>query len=285
MKDAYSDWKAFLDALNAKAPATCNKAYQTSYNWIQMMTEVPVLSIASCTSSRPLHRCHPISSENPVKIRNIPWQVAVVNGLVQSVLLAAVFALVCVMIFLGDLAVATLCTTVVLAVVTCTFGVLSWAGWTLGTVEAICITMLVGLSVDYAVHLADSYIHNGIGQGAAGAAGGPIARDKRLCNALSHIGAPVLHSALTTAGAAAVLFFCQIQLMVRVGIIICINATIGILATLFTLAALLASVAPEEFASGATMYSRGVRLMLAVWLLVGTGVGLKFIQEASCFDC
>ena len=28
--------------------------------------------------------------------------------------------------------------------------------------EVVCITMLVGFSVDYTVHLCDSYIHNGV---------------------------------------------------------------------------------------------------------------------------
>merc|ERR1719261_817333 len=101
-------------------------------------------------------------------------EVAAVYGIVRSVVVAVSFALVCVMLFIDNVRLAVLCTVTVLSVVTCTFGALALAGWSLGTVEAICITMLVGLSVDYAVHLSDSYIHNGLASAArcAGVTGG-----------------------------------------------------------------------------------------------------------------
>ena len=64
-----------------------------------------------------------------------------------------------------------------------------------GVVEAICITMLVGLSVDYATHLAESYMRNGLHEGPDTAL-----RGCRVLSGLAHVGPPILHSAITTAG-------------------------------------------------------------------------------------
>ena len=33
-------------------------------------------------------------------------------------------------------------------------------GWTLGAVEAVCLSIIVGLSVDYALHIGHSYVHS-----------------------------------------------------------------------------------------------------------------------------
>jgi len=33
-----------------------------------------------------------------------------------------------------------------------------WAGWKLGAIEAICLSILVGSSVDYCVHVVEGYL-------------------------------------------------------------------------------------------------------------------------------
>lgn len=227
----YLRWERFVEDRNAVAPASASNAFQTSPVWVTMMTEI-----------------------------------AVVNGLIRSIVVATVFSLVCVLIFIGSCRIAALCTSVVGAIVTCTFGVLSFSGWTLGAIEAICITMLVGLSVDYTVHLADSFIHNGIHEHLHG----HVSRADRLIAAMGHVGTPVLHSAITTAGAAAVLMLCQIQLLVQVGIIISLNASIGVLVSLLSLAALLSACGPEDFTESASFYSRSMRILTALLIVVMT---------------
>ena len=112
---------------NKIAPAGAAAGFQCGWNWVLMMTEV-----------------------------------ALVKGVLQSVGIAAAFALGSIALFIGDFVVTLLCSLMVLCVVTCTFGVLACVGWSLGPVEAISITMLVGLSVDYSVHLAESYTKCGL---------------------------------------------------------------------------------------------------------------------------
>ena len=44
------------------------------------------------------------------------------------------------------------------AVVCCVVGVMYMAGWELGNIESICLTILAGFCVDYIVHFAHSYV-------------------------------------------------------------------------------------------------------------------------------
>ena len=42
--------------------------------------------------------------------------------------------------------------------IVCILGLMQLFGWEMGVIESVSITVLVGLSVDYVVHLANSYI-------------------------------------------------------------------------------------------------------------------------------
>ena len=47
-------------------------------------------------------------------------------------------------------------------IVMCTFGMLAVGGGKLGLVEAVAMSMLLGLSVDYVIHMAESYVQCGL---------------------------------------------------------------------------------------------------------------------------
>jgi len=224
----FRHFETFVETRNRLSPSTCNKAWQTTNKWLPMMTEV-----------------------------------AAVHGIVRSVAIAVTFALACVMLFIHSFRVAVFCTLIVASIVTCTFGILAAAGWSLGTVEAICITMLVGLSVDYAVHICDSFVNNGLSEEGHLMA----SRADRITAALGHVGTPVLHSACTTILASLVLCFCQIQLLVKVGIVIAVNASIGIVMTIVFLPALLALVGPENLEGSMTMSAQVGRILAAIGIV------------------
>jgi len=256
---------------NAAAPATLNKGFQTSATWIRVVMEV-----------------------------------ALVRGVLRSVAAAVGFALVCVLVFTGSLVVATLCSLTIASIVTCTFGTLQLFGWSLGIAEVVCITMLVGFSVDYTVHLCDSFIHNGVATHEDRALNALAALDshtqaidrlqesiginldglpaspshgqappeygldlkshqvpplERFTSAMNHIGAPVFHSAVTTSVAASILIFCQTSLLVKVGMVVAINASIGVLLTFVLLGAMLVTCGPSDFSFLDTSCAWGLRFM------------------------
>jgi len=94
----------------------------------------------------------------------------------------------------------------------------------------------VGFSVDYVLHLANSY---------------NVAADRksglRYCcmrSALTQTGTSVLAASITTLGASFFLFFCYIQVFVKIGIVIAANTFLSIFFALFFFAPLLMLCGP-----------------------------------------
>merc|ERR1711924_208495 len=96
---------------------------------------------------------------------------------------------------------------------------------------------------------------------------GCVPRGTRLTSAVAHVGTPIIHSAVTTSGAALVLCFCEINFMVMVGTIVAVNASMGVLATFLVLGAMLAMCAPEDFAFLSSRWNWAMRACLIVVLL------------------
>lgn len=64
-----------------------------------------------------------------------------------------------VFVFTGRPIVTFLATLTVLSTCVTVMGILKLRGWTIGAIEGMSITSLVGLAVDFTIHLADGYIH------------------------------------------------------------------------------------------------------------------------------
>lgn len=94
------------------------------------------------------------------------------------------------------LAVLTIC-----LVCCCVLGSMVFAGWELGNIESICLTILAGFCVDYIVHLAHSYMESPDRSN----------REARIRYSVGHMGVSVLSGALTSLGASSLLFFCTLQ--------------------------------------------------------------------------
>lgn len=186
--------------------------------------------------------------------------------------------------------------------------------------------MLVGFSVDYTVHLCDSYIHNGVVSSSSPTGAESVvlsladstqmtstvhttadddgveigmvalARDSpghitespppyspqtpracktsvspldRFTNAMNHVGTPIFHSAVTTGVASLVLCFCATRLMVQVGLVIAINAAIGLITTFVILGALLVTFGPDDFSFLKTTTAWTLRLLALAATTVG----------------
>eukprot|EP00039_Didymoeca_costata_P009116 m.120592 g.120592 ORF g.120592 m.120592 type:complete len:1010 (-) comp14368_c0_seq2:153-3182(-) len=87
-----------------------------------------------------------------------------------------------------------------------------WIGWTMSIIESICLTILVGLSVDYTIHLANSWRNAKVSD-----------RKLRLQIALTEIGISVLSASITTFLSCCALFFTIILFFVKFGIFIALT--------------------------------------------------------------
>mmetsp|Transcript_8463 Transcript_8463/g.34825 ORF Transcript_8463/g.34825 Transcript_8463/m.34825 type:complete len:1206 (+) Transcript_8463:235-3852(+) len=114
--------------------------------------------------------------------------------------------------------------------------ILGWIqvlGWGLGPLESILIVIVVGFSVDYTVHLADSYIGSKSPN-----------RFEKVRDALGHTGASVLSGAISTISASLPMFGAQIIFFFKFGVFVFLTIFFSLVYSLMFFAAALCVVGP-----------------------------------------
>lgn len=101
---------------------------------------------------------------------------------------------------------------VIFLVVNAVVGTMVVLGWTLGVVESICLTICVGLSVDYTIHLCHIF-----------ATSSATTRFAAGRDALASMGVSVFNAAVTTIGSSIVLMLSYIIFFERFGIFVFMN--------------------------------------------------------------
>ena len=103
------------------------------------------------------------------------------------------------------------CTVTIGYILTSVTAMLVAIGWTLGFLESICFAILIGVSVDFCIHLAHAY---------ASAAHGEEDREVRIKYALIHMGPSILATAVTTVLSAVVMLFTVITFFQKFALIL-----------------------------------------------------------------
>ena len=114
------------------------------------------------------------------------------------------------------------------------FGVMALLGWTISILESICMIIVVGMAVDYTVHLMHSYNE----------AGAPD-RFGKAQTALAEMGVSVVGGAITTLVACLPLLMAQFKFFTQFGSFIAIITFCSILWAIFYLMTLAMAVGPE----------------------------------------
>ncbi|KAM4616834.1 protein dispatched homolog 3 [Polymixia lowei] len=137
----------------------------------------------------------------------------------------------------------------ILGVVCLVVALMYWLGWEMGAVEAISLSILVGSSVDYCLHLVEGYLLAGetVLSMPGNSLEPPAKRQRRTLEAVNHVGVAIVSSAVTTVISTVPLFFCVIVPFAKFGQIVAINTAVSILFTLTVTVAMLACVAPASF--------------------------------------
>ncbi|KAF3695952.1 Protein dispatched -like protein 3 [Channa argus] len=117
----------------------------------------------------------------------------------------------------------------------------------MGAVEAISLSILVGSSVDYCLHLVEGYMLAGETMPYAPGPEPAAERQRRSLEAVNHVGVAIVSSAVTTVISTVPLFFCVIVPFAKFGQIVAINTAVSILFTLTVTVAMLAFMAPAHF--------------------------------------
>ena len=102
-------------------------------------------------------------------------------------------------------------------------------GWTLGFLESICFSILIGVSVDFVIHFNHAYVHHK----------GDVPRAVRTKYAMVTMGPSILATAGTTFFSAIVMLFCTITFFNKFALVLfftIVNATIASFVVFITLA-------------------------------------------------
>ncbi|AWP06850.1 putative patched domain-containing protein 2 [Scophthalmus maximus] len=137
----------------------------------------------------------------------------------------------------------------ILGVICLVAAIMYWLSWEMGAVEAISLSILVGSSVDYCLHLVEGYLLAGETMAFTTDLNSQpsAARQRRTLEAVNHVGVAIVSSAITTVISTVPLFFCVIVPFAKFGQIVAINTAVSILFTLTVTVAMLACMAPARF--------------------------------------
>eukprot|EP00941_MAST-03F_sp_MAST-3F-sp1_P002399 g2399.t1 len=221
-------WEDFVaNEVNANAPSSAGKAYQTSDDWEGMFTEITAVS-----------------------------------GTAASVALMAATAFLSVYIFTSSIRVAALMMIGVGGTVVVVLGSFPIFGWPFGIVEAISISILLGSSIDYPLHVAESFIdvtsmiarEKGQYRGIENVSLQNSRRNEEqkefgrvVSIAMQRIGGAIFNASFTTMVSVCFLFFCQFNVLREVGFLILFSAGVSITFTVSLLVPMLALCGPSTF--------------------------------------
>jgi hypothetical protein len=118
----------------------------------------------------------------------------------------------------------------IIAVILAIFKALSW---TVGAVEALGISVLIGMAVDYCLHVGHA-VHHNLGHGKN--------VHESIRASFGELGVEVMYGALTTAAAACCLIPCQLSVFTVMGVIFLSNTVVSLISTFFFFASLVCIV-------------------------------------------
>jgi hypothetical protein len=165
-------------------------------------------------------------------------QAGTVDGLTQGMSIAFPLAFVALIVATQNWFLSVFATISVGAIVASVLGMCKLIGWALGTGEAVAGVMVIGLSVDYTIHLAHMYDH-------AYHELGHVARWDRFKFSVETMAGTVLGGAITTAGAGLFMFLCVQSFFFKMATLIVLTVLFSVVYALLWFMPLMAHVGPE----------------------------------------
>jgi len=197
----YDDWEALKDTYNEGSPQGINNCFQTGeIHWAFIIT-----------------------------------QKTFVTGAIQGTFISLLFAFIVLILSTLNIMVATYAITSITCIVISVVALMEIVGWTLGVIESIAIVILIGFSVDYAVHLANHYVESVYED-----------RFRRMEEALSSMGISIFSGAITTIGSGVFLFFATVVFFQKFALLIVGTIGFSLFFSLVFFAALSHLVGPQK---------------------------------------
>jgi protein dispatched 1 len=217
-KPVYDAFNALVFARNANSttPSSMSNAFQTAgVNWTRMVTEREFVANA-----------------------------------VRGIAIALAVAFVVVMIATMNYVIALFCILTILAILACVTAIIVLQGWELGISESVAVVILVGISVDFNVHLASMYVHSF-----------HVTRRAKMAEAFVEMGISILSGAITTFGSSCFLWGGVVVFFTKFAVIMMSTISFSLFFALVFFAALCFQFGPEgDTGSVRALYAHCTRL-------------------------
>jgi len=169
---------------------------------------------------------------------------ALLSNTFQSMGLGVGFCLLVATVMTWNWVVAFLAVGTVVIIVVMAVAFICAMGWTLGVVEAIVLIVIVGISVDYSIHIAHAYKNAYATKEVTEGMDQAQLREEKCLVAVGSMGISLLSGMATSVGAAIFLWFCQVSFFRKFGQFLMITLVLSLIATLFFLIPLLLVCGP-----------------------------------------
>ena len=169
--------------------------------------------------------------------RQFPYyynQRQIVNEAYSGIALSLLFAFIVLTLATQNWIMALYSVFTIFSIVVCIMGFTTLNGWKLGIIEAIIYVMVVGMSVDYVVHLSEAYL-----------ASGKHWRHDRTRGMLGIVGGSVLSGAVSTLIGIFWLFFATIVVFYKFGSFIFFLIAVSLTFSLVSFSAAMSAIGPE----------------------------------------
>ena len=166
-------------------------------------------------------------------------QMALVTGLLMGIIVGFPFAFLVLTLATQNVLLSLYAIVNIGCIVSGVLGLCYWLGWSLGMRESVAGVVVIGLAVDYTIHIGHMYDH---GRTHANLE----RREARTAYALRKMGGTVFAGAATTAGSASLMLACQLTFFVQMAILIVFTVVLSILMALFFYVPLLFAYGPQH---------------------------------------
>lgn len=206
---------------------------QDEYNaWIEYLSDFNTRPVEGEEENSPPPPHPSVRTTGGVWV-DMATEVAAVEGTKLAILISTGFAVGAIVIFTGNVIIALLALVSLLTIVATVLGFFQIIGWRLGIIEAVSITILVGLSCDFSLHLAEAYSQSTF-----------HGRGNRGKDAVTRVGSPIFAAAFTTFLAVVPMLGCTIQVLAKFGAIIPVCIVLSLFYGLHLFTPLLMMVGP-----------------------------------------
>jgi len=159
---------------------------------------------------------------------------ATIDSTLMTWFVANGLCLLVILFFIQNVALSFMVMSTIILIFFCLGGLLfAVYGVPFGPVEALGVSIFIGLSANYSLHVAHAYRHSKSRN-----------REEKIKDAIFAVGSPIVASALSTIGASAFLFGCRTWVFIELGLLICSITAMALLYTMTFLSAWLASAGP-----------------------------------------